>query len=381
MPPAEPAACRGWHMAHADIRARIPVTRSIEDMKRMSRSVHDTGLRTPVADDGWFKPLGETGFRYDYDINIARGGWDFHELGPGLSLIVTDMVAAMPTPRCHRMTDHLVMSIIVDGVIPFADPRGAAPADPMSRGFCTVYGLREGSVVETFYEPGKHLRWLSIIIDCERFRDETGIDPSELPADMQAFLDGDAELRARHVPVTHPAVSLAAVHLLECPYEGTFRTAYMRSKVMELICHVLAAMADTAHVHLGERLSPADLRKLERAMQILRANLQSPVRVDDLAAEVGLSRRRLQHGFRQLYGDTVCNVRDRLRMDLALDLVVDSNMSMIEIALETGYEHPASFTRAFRATFASSPIATRNAARAGRFARRRQDVARARTAS
>ncbi|MBY8826204.1 helix-turn-helix transcriptional regulator [Sphingomonas colocasiae] len=366
-------------MTNPNFPPRTPATRSIQDMKRMFRSAHDTGVRTPGADDGWFKPLGEAGFRYDYDINVARGGWEFHELGNGLSLIVTDMVAVMPTPRSHRMTDHLVMSIVVDGVIPFADPGGTTPADPMTRGFCTVYGLREGGAVETFYEPGKHLRWISIVIDCEHFRDATGIDPRALPQDMRAFLDGD-ELRARHVPVTHPAVSLAAVHLLECPYDGMFRTAYMRAKASELICHVLAAMTDAAHVHLGERLSAADLRRLEKAMQILRANPQAPVRVDDLAGMVGMSRRRLQHGFRQLYGETVCNVRDRLRMDLALDLVIDSDMPMIEIALETGYEHPASFTRAFKSTFAASPIAARNAARAGRFARRRQEAARTRPA-
>lgn len=356
-------------------RARMPVERSIQDIKQMYWSLRDATPMPPVVNDGWFKPLGDAGFRYDYDINIARGGWEFHELGAGLSVILTDMVALMPTPRRHHMTDHLVMSIVIDGVIPFADPRGPGSDDPMSRGFCTVYGLYEGSAVETLYEPGKHLRWLTIAIECEKFREATGIDPRELPHDLQDFLAGAAELPARRVPVTHPTVLLAAHHLLECPYDGSFRGAYMRSKVTELICHVLAAMTDPAQVHAGERLSSVDIRKLEQAMHRVRADLQAPIRVDELACEVGLSRRRLQQGFRQLYGDTVCNVRDRLRMELALDLVVDSTMSMIEIAMETGYEHPASFTRAFKATFAASPVATRNAAQAGRVARRRRHAA------
>ena len=362
-------------MADTEFRARMPAERSIQDIKQMNHCLRDATPVLAQVHDGWPKPVGDAGFRYDYDINIARGGWEFHELGAGLSVIITDMVASMPTPRRHHMTDHLVMSIVIDGVIPFADPRGSGSADPMSRGFCTVYGLYEGSAVETLYEPGKHLRWLTIAIECERFREATGIDPDELPHDLGDFLAGLAELPARRVPVTHPAVSLAAHHLLECPYGGSFRGAYMRSKVMELICHVLAAMTDPAQVHAGERLSSVDIGKLEQAMHKVRADLQAPIRVDDLASEVGLSRRRLQHGFRQLFGDTVCNVRDRLRMELALDLVVDSTMSMIEIAMETGYEHPASFTRAFKATFAASPVATRNAAQAGRLARRRRDGA------
>ncbi len=358
-------------MADIDVNRRAPVTRNIQDMKRMQQSIHVNGTGGPAIGGGWFKPLGESGFRYEYDLNIAAGGWEFHELGNGLHLILTDMVATMPTPRRHDITDHLVMSVIVDGVIPFADPCSPRPADPMTRGFCTMYGLREGSAVETFYEPGKHLRWVSIVVECERFQEATGIDPAALPYDLRAFLSGQGELRARNVPVTLPAATLAALQILECPYDGTFRSAFVRAKGVELACHVLAAMTDPAQFYTGERLSAEDLRKLESAMKMLRNTLQTPMRVDDLAEEVGLTRRRLQEGFRQLYGDTVCNIRDRLRMNLALDLVTDSSLSMIEIAMEAGYEHPASFTRAFKSTFAAAPIAVRNASQAGRVARRR----------
>jgi transcriptional regulator GlxA family with amidase domain len=116
------------------------------------------------------------------------------------------------------------------------------------------------------------------------------------------------------------------------------------------------------------------LRKLQKAMQLLRTSLQHPPSVDALARQVGLSRRRLQQGFRLIYGRTVCDIRDTLRMGLAHELVVDSTMPMIEIAMETGYEHPASFTRAFRAAFGSPPIAIRRSMRANRIAgRRRRD--------
>ena len=53
---------------------------------------------------------------------------------------------------------------------------------------------------------------------------------------------------------------------------------------------------------------------------------------------------------------------DKARMKHALHLVRSSDMSMIEIALETGYEHHASFTRAFRAAFGMTPVHTRRMA-------------------
>ena len=60
-------------------------------------------------------------------------------------------------------------------------------------------------------------------------------------------------------------------------------------------------------------------------------------------------------GFRLVYGDTVGQIRDRIRMEHALELLRSSRMSVVEIALESGYHSPASFTRAFKASFGISP--------------------------
>jgi transcriptional regulator GlxA family with amidase domain len=46
-------------------------------------------------------------------------------------------------------------------------------------------------------------------------------------------------------------------------------------------------------------------------------------------------------------------------MESALHLVRTTMLSMIEIGLEAGYEHPASFTRAFKAAFGVSPARMR----------------------
>lgn len=366
-------------MGHADFRERMATSRDIHEIKELYRQVQaqGAGKGAGVVHDGWFRPLGEAGFRYDYDLNIANGGWEFQELGAGLSVIMTDMVAQMPTPRRHQMTDHLVMSVVVSGEIPFADPRAAAHSDLMTRGTCTIYGLREGSAVETLYEPGRHLRWVSILIECDRFFEAMGIRPGEVPPELGDFLNGTRDLPARQVPLTQPAVLLSAHAMFECAFEGALRSAYMRAKAVEMVCHLLGALADPGQEHAGAPLSRGDIYKLERALQLVRSSPQQPIAVEDLAHQVGLSRRRLQHGFRLLHGDTVCNVRDKVRMELALDLVLDSDMSMIEIAMETGYEHPASFTRAFKATFGASPIATRKAARTDRVVRRRRTGGRA----
>jgi AraC-like DNA-binding protein len=364
-------------MFDAQIATRVPKASSIRDIKDLHMRVDREGAMgapAPSLPDGWCRPLHGLGFRYDYDINIARGGWEYYALGTGLGIIVTDMVATAPIPRRHDMTGHLVLSAVVDGVIPLHHVQGTEAVVPMSHGFCTLYGLSEGDGLDTLYEPGRHLRWLSIVIERERFFEATGLDAEDIPADIADFLLHGVSLAPRNIPMPHQ-VSLVVQQLLQCPFDRSLRSAYLRVKTLELIFHLFATITKPADETLSDGLAPSDIAKLEMAMRLIRSNISGPFSVTELGTRVGLLRRRLQSGFRLLYGDTVCNVRDRLRMELALELVNDSSMSMIEIAMETGYEHPASFSRAFRSSYGMSPIMARQAARASLVGRRRRDKA------
>jgi transcriptional regulator GlxA family with amidase domain len=98
------------------------------------------------------------------------------------------------------------------------------------------------------------------------------------------------------------------------------------------------------------------------AMQRLRGDFGTQLSIGGIAEGAGLTRQKLQLGFRVLYGDTVARVRDRLRMEHALHLVRETSTPMIEIALDAGYEHAASFTRAFKAAYGIAPIRMRRMA-------------------
>ena len=52
-------------------------------------------------------------------------------------------------------------------------------------------------------------------------------------------------------------------------------------------------------------------------------------------------------------------MRDKIRMEHALNLVRGSALSITQIALETGYEHHSSFTRAFKTAFGMCPAQMR----------------------
>jgi AraC-like DNA-binding protein len=84
-------------------------------------------------------------------------------------------------------------------------------------------------------------------------------------------------------------------------------------------------------------------------------------KMNDLALECNLSVSRLQHLFKQRTGLGLGELLAEQRIRQAADLLVDTNMSIKEIAGTIGYEHSSSFTRAFERRFQQSPSRYRQA--------------------
>jgi transcriptional regulator GlxA family with amidase domain len=160
------------------------------------------------------------------------------------------------------------------------------------------------------------------------------------------------------------AASLSVSQILDCRLSGSFRRTYLRAKAIELLCLVLLAFDSSAPQSEGIGiLGEHHLKKVRHARRLIEQSLDTPLSIPDLAAAVSTTRQRLQLGFRQLYGGTVAEIRDKLRIEHALHLVRHSQIPMTEIAMEAGYEYLGSFTRAFKASFGTSPTQMRRMAK------------------
>ncbi|MBO9695157.1 MAG: helix-turn-helix transcriptional regulator [Sphingopyxis sp.] len=344
------------------VRPDPPATRDLWDMRTLA-SIHGEtpDLVTPAA-DGRYKSLPRsTGFHCEYNPNVALGGWDYLQIDPRLAIAITDMIPEVAISRRHVAEDCLVLTTMVKGGFSIWEGDDTEVAAESATGFCTVYGLKQDDHVHTRYDSGHRLRWLSVFIDRLCLAELLAEDDRSIPADVRRFLAGGERLRLRNVPLS-PIAMMTVRQMLDQPFEGAVRKLFLSAKAQEFCCHILASLADIQSDDDRTAFSASDYQKVQAARRLLRARLDQPPKVSEIAQTVGLTRQRLQNGFRIVYGDTVGQVRDKLRMELALDLVQDSQASMIEIAMETGYEHPASFTRAFKQAFGCSPIEARREA-------------------
>ncbi|WP_164116400.1 AraC family transcriptional regulator [Sphingorhabdus sp. Alg239-R122] len=95
--------------------------------------------------------------------------------------------------------------------------------------------------------------------------------------------------------------------------------------------------------------------QIGKSLELIHKNSGMHWSVESLAAEVGMSRSRFADRFGSLIGQGPMSYLSDWRLQKALSLLDESNCSVQQVAVQTGYQSPAAFTRAFAGKFGIAP--------------------------
>ena len=104
----------------------------------------------------------------------------------------------------------------------------------------------------------------------------------------------------------------------------------------------------TTRTILKDRATAARLRRGFGATE-------QPRRVEAMARAACFSRRQFHRLMLQVLGETPGTHQRRVRLDRAAWLLLTSRATLLDVALETGFENHETFTRAFRTRFGVTP--------------------------
>jgi AraC family transcriptional regulator len=96
-------------------------------------------------------------------------------------------------------------------------------------------------------------------------------------------------------------------------------------------------------------------QRINRVIDYLRGNLDRQVKLEELAKVACFSEFHFHRIFRVVSGETLNNFTNRLRLEKAARLLRYSDQSLTDIALECGFSSSATFSRAFRSGYDTSP--------------------------
>ena len=107
--------------------------------------------------------------------------------------------------------------------------------------------------------------------------------------------------------------------------------------------------------------------KLAQVIQAMEANIEDPVSPAKLAAAVGLSTRQLERLFRRYLNRSPKRYYMELRLQKARNLLMQTDMSVINVGLACGFTSPSHFSKCYRAHYETTPYRERGT-QAGRSA-------------
>lgn len=103
-------------------------------------------------------------------------------------------------------------------------------------------------------------------------------------------------------------------------------------------------------------------KKLVKVIGEMERNTELPLNTQVLAEAIQVTRRQLERLFRLHLDDTPSGFYLRLRLDKARQLLRQTDMSVLEVAVACGFESASYFTRCYRARFERCPRQDRQAA-------------------
>lgn len=275
------------------------------------------------------------------------------EVRPGIALYRLEGVSThawQMKAQGEAPAGNLVVGTMLDGA-GIIDAKGNERQVWRGPGRSYVLSLAEREITYRV-EGGVPWRAVTLLLEPEAL-ERLGSQNGSLPTWARAVLD-DGRLPISSVFEHDRAVMRAAQEILLSPYRGSMETLWRESKALEFLARQLDHPGTSRPPALS--LNPRDLAKVEEAYGLLLANLREPPTLELLAAQVRIPPRRLNQGFRQLYGMTVFEALLEARMKTAHTMILErQDIPLKHLAWLVGYNQLSNFINAYRRRFGVSP--------------------------
>jgi AraC-like DNA-binding protein/mannose-6-phosphate isomerase-like protein (cupin superfamily) len=125
-------------------------------------------------------------------------------------------------------------------------------------------------------------------------------------------------------------------------------TALKEIHIAQMLVHLATALMD-------DKAAGKGYVYVRRCVNLLSERMSEDTRIEELAKELGISAAYLQRLFRQVHGMTIIDYLNRMRIERAKLLLLNTDDPVVEIAMEAGFNSRQHFTRVFTSLEGISP--------------------------
>ncbi|MDO8985887.1 GlxA family transcriptional regulator [Cypionkella sp.] len=126
----------------------------------------------------------------------------------------------------------------------------------------------------------------------------------------------------------------------------------------QLIYSSIRTDQDTQRLSIPTRIGVRH-PKLSQVIQMMENAIEDPMSPADLAEDVGMSTRQLERLFRRYLNRSPKRYYMELRLQKARNLLMQTDMSVINVALACGFASPSHFSKCYRSHYNTTPYRER----------------------
>jgi AraC-like DNA-binding protein len=294
-------------------------------------------------------------FEADSDQAIATGvRFDDVQLQQGLKVAVSRTQLSQDAVSTLHGEDMVKFHVRLSGQRVLAFP--GAEAVVLDGAATAVLVHDEGVPKVERLVAGRHELAVTTAMSRARFYEFLAEEEEKVPQALQAMMVRKGA-RPRLLIASPTSEELAiAEAIVNSRRGGALGRLFVEAKVAELFCLIIERLrAEMSETTAAARVTERDRRQLAQVRDLLEESYVRPPTLHALARQFGLNRNKLCSGFTRLYGKSIFDFCQDLRMDKARQLLAQSMLSVHEVAISAGYASTSAFTAAFHRRFGHVP--------------------------
>ena len=296
--------------------------------------------------------------RYMLPEEIGSGWLEFIELKDPIRILLFDCHWEKTRTLIVRDEDWIRFNFGLDlnMFMTFGDREAARVRGPSWR---VINNPKGADTIEEIPE-GSKTAWVTVCCKPDYIAALAGLSQDDMPHPLRNdFYEDSPETFYQLFDFTSRLNAITA-DILRTRFEGGLRIAYIQSRAIELVClalqHILHPAPDES---IPVKLSERDIAALKKAHQILEKNYADPPSIKELSLKVGVNRNKLYYGFRLIFDQTVTESIQDLRLTQAKKLLIETRMSISDVASSVGFKHQCNFSTAVKKRFGMTPLSIR----------------------
>ena len=224
----------------------------------------------------------------------------------------------------------------------------------------SVCATSHSTRIVKYHQPSS-IGYVNILVRPEYLIEKFGVEANLFPEQIQSILNGKDNGYYACTQTLTSAMSNAARILINCNYKDKLFETFAKVKVMELLCLAIDAITQEEHVEFCTlKLSDRDIMLLHQVRDEVQNNFVNPPQLSEISRNIGLNRNKLSFGFKGLFGCGVYEYCQQYRMLQAKKLLQETSLSILEIAIEVGFQNHSSFSRAYKGFYGRAPSQDRD---------------------